>query len=217
MTTYKILTGKQVKIFFFLIVFSFLPLSAVLGEGKISLGASFGYQYDAGNISGRTGVDGDAQQNASMGCILKMDGDMIFMRTGAEYSYPVAKGKINGSGDVTSTDISFIEVPVYAGLNLTVRDYGSLYMGGGGSYIFSFGNIDTLSGKQSGGAQLFGFGFITGIEAEISSDVSFLAEWEYMAARSSPLASTGGVYDDFYIDFTGSRFRFGAVCHINRY
>jgi len=117
---------------------------------------------------------------------------------------------------VLETEVAFTEVPVYAGINLPIRDFGVVYMGGGGSYIFGSGHLKTTSGNEKINEQLFGYGLIAGIESEIYSNASLLFEWEYLAARSSPAASASGVYDDYYIDYSGHRFRFGVIYHFSR-
>lgn len=207
---------NRIIIFFTVLLLIPFPLFAA---GRISGGIYTGYQYDTGNLSEKN-VVADLQQNVAVGALLKIDLGFLFFRTGADYSCPVEKGRFSGesAGDVLETEISFIEAPLYAGFNIPVRDYGQFYMGGGGSYIFGMGSIKTSSGRESINEQLFGYGFITGIESEISADISIFFEWEYMSAASSPVAATGtGTYDDYYIDYTGSRYRFGFLYHFNRY
>ena len=91
--------------------------------GTISGGLYLGYQYDVGNLSEKP-VDYDLQQNVAIGGMLRIDLGMLFFRTGADFSYPFEKGRIRNSsaGDVTKTEVWFIEVPVYAGLDIPVRD-----------------------------------------------------------------------------------------------
>jgi len=187
-------------------------------EDKFSAGVTAGYQYDVGMISEQTGLQGKVQQNISAGFVLKLDMSRLFLRTGVEYSYPFQKGKISYSsaGSVERTAVSFIEVPVYTGVNLVIRDFGAFYMGGGGSYIFGSGNVKTASGNKKINEQLFGYGIIAGVQSEIYSNASLLFEWEYMSARTSPVASTAGTYKDYSIDYSGQRFRFGIIYHFNR-
>ncbi|HNX24901.1 MAG TPA: outer membrane beta-barrel protein [Spirochaetota bacterium] len=188
-------------------------------EDKFSAGFSMGYQYDAGMLSDKRGIQADVQQNISAGLVLKLDMSRVFLRSGVEYSYPFSKGEITNSsaGAVQETEVIITEVPVYAGINIPLRDYGVFYMGGGGSYIFGSGRVKTSSGSEKINEQLFGYGLIAGIESEIYSDASLLFEWEYLAARSSPVASTSPPYDDYYIDYSGHRVRFGVIYHFNRY
>lgn len=193
-----------------------LPVSAA---GTISGGLYLGYQYDVGNLSEKP-LDADLQQNVAIGGLLRIDLGMLFFRTGADCSYPAEKGRvINGTGgDVTGTRAWFVEVPVYAGIDIPVRDFGMFYMGGGGSYIFGMGSVATVSGNEKINEQLFGWGFIAGIESVITGDVSLFLEWEYVTVSSSPVAASGaGTYDDYYIDYTGSRYRLGVMYHFNRY
>jgi len=193
-----------------------MPLYSV---GTISGGLYLGYQYDMGNLSEKS-VDAGLQQNVAAGALIRIDLGILFFRTGAEFSYPFEKGRIRNSppGDITGTDSWFIEVPVYAGLGMPVRDYGMFYMGAGGSYIFGMGSVSTTSKEEKINEQLFGWGFIAGIESFINSDLSLFLEWEYMTVSSSPLASSGaGAYDDYYMDYTGNRYRLGVMYHFNRY
>jgi opacity protein-like surface antigen len=202
-----------------IIIMLILPCALSAGD-KFSAGLTAGYQHDVGMLSDRRGVQADVQQNIAAGLMLKLDMSKIFIRTGVDYSYPFAKGRIrDGSGgDITGTEISFYEVPVYAGINLLIRDFGNFYMGGGGSYIFGTGRVKKVSGDSEINEQLFGWGLIAGLESDIFNNASFIFEWEYMAARSSPVASTGaGSYDDFYIDYSGHRIRFGVIYHFSRY
>lgn len=198
-----------------------LMLPCMLSAGdKLSAGLTAGYQNDVGMLSDRRGVQADAQQNISAGLVLKLDMSKIFIRTGAEYSYPFDKGRFpdGSAGNVTGTEISFTEVPVYAGINLCIRDFGNFYIGGGGSYIFGTGKIRTVSGDANINEQLFGYGLIAGLEYEIYNNASFIFEWEYMAVRSSPAASSGaGTYNDFCVDYSGHRIRFGVIYHFSRY
>jgi len=211
-------TGNLMKRFCVIIlIFIAGNLSA---EDRFSAGLTAGYQYDAGMLSGRSGVQGKVQHNISAGAVIKLDMSRVFLRTGFEYSYPFDKGVIadGTAGDVLGTEISFFEVPVYGGINLPIRDFGNFYIGGGGSYIFGTGHVKTSAGNADINEQLFGYGILAGIESEIYSDASLLFEWEYMAARSSPVASTGaGTYDDYSIDYSGSRIRFGVIYHFGRY
>ncbi|HOQ11991.1 MAG TPA: hypothetical protein PK104_06485 [Spirochaetota bacterium] len=200
----------------YIILFIFIN-QVLLASGKVSGGITIGYQNDVGNFDEKSGASVDYQNNLSLGGIFKFDMGFVFFRSGVEYSYPIEKGKIrDGSiGNLEYTKIIFWEVPVYGGLNLTIRDYGSLYFGGGGSYIFGYGYVEGAS-KNKIDTQLFGTGFIAGIESEIFNDMSFLVEWEYMSVRSSPVASTG-TYKDVTIDYSGNRFRIGCIYHFNRY
>jgi len=188
-------------------------------DDKFSTGVTVGYQYDVGMLSEKTGIQGDVQQNISAGLVLKLDMSRIFFRSGVEYSYPFAKGEIksNSAGNVLETEIRFIEVPAYAGINLPIRDFGVFYMGGGGSYIFGSGHLKTTSGNVKINEQLFGYGLLAGVESEIYNNASLLFEWEYVAARSAPVASGDGVYDDYNIDYSGHRVRFGVIYHFSRY
>lgn len=204
------------KIIIILLLFT---ANILYAEDKLSAGGTFGYQYDAGMLSEKMGIQGKVQQNVSTGIVIKLDINRIFLRTGIEYSYPLQKGKISyysTTGLVEGTAISFMEAPVYAGINLVIRDLGAFYMGGGGSYIFGSGYVKTSTGKKKINEQLFGYGMIAGIQYEIYSNASLLFEWEYMAARTSPVASTSGTYDDYSIDYSGQRIRFGAIYHFNR-
>lgn len=201
-----------------IIITVLLAQNALMAGGKISAGVSAGYQYDAGNFSERGGVNADIGHNLSAGGVLKFDMGFIFFRSGCEYSYPVEKGKIDdgSAGDVKVTSLSFYEVPVYCGINLPVRGFGFFYLGGGGSYIFGTGYVKTAT-RNKISEQLFGWGFLAGIESEVYSDASVIFEWEYLAARSSPVASASGSYDDYCADYSGNRFRFGVIYHFNRY
>ena len=203
-----------------LIIMIFFIVNNLSAEDRFSAGLTAGYQYDVGMLSEKKSVQAQVQHNISAGAVIKLDMSRLFLRTGVEYSYPFDKGVIvNGTaGDVLETEITFIEVPVYGGINLPIRDFGNFYIGAGGSYVFGTGHVKTSAGNVDISEQLFGYGFLAGIESEIYSDASLLFEWEYMAARSSPVASTGaGTYDDYSIDYSGNRFRFGVIYHFGRY
>ncbi len=189
-------------------------------EDKFSAGLTVGYQHDAGMLSEKSGIQGDAQQNFSAGIVIKLDMGRLFLRSGVEYSYPFETGTVESDSTVilNETAIAFTEVPVYAGINISIRDFGAFYMGGGGSYIFGSGHVKTSAGNVNINEQLFGYGLLAGIESEIYSNASLLFEWEYMTARSSPVASAyGSGYDDYPIDYSGHRVRFGVIYHFNRY
>ena len=188
-------------------------------EDKISAGLTTGYQYDTGMLSDKGGLQAEFQQNISIGVIIKLDMGRLFLRSGIEYSYPFAKGDIKNSsaGDVEETAIAFLEAPIYGGINLSLRDFGAFYLGGGGSYIFGSGYVETSDKKEKISEQLFGYGIIAGIESEIYSDASFMFEWEYVTARCSPVASRDGLYDNYSIDYSGCRVRMGVMYHFSRY
>ncbi|HPS59374.1 MAG TPA: outer membrane beta-barrel protein [Spirochaetota bacterium] len=207
------------KMKFYIISLVVLCAMPAFSAGTISGGLYLGYQYDVGNLSEKP-LDADLQQNVAAGALLRIDLGILFFRTGADFSYPAEKGHITNStgGNVTGTEAWFVEVPVYAGIDIPVRDYGMFYMGAGGSYIFGMGSVAASSGSEKINEQLFGWGFIAGIESVINSDVSLFLEWEYMIVSSSPVAASGaGAYDDYYIDYTGSRYRLGVMYHFNRY
>lgn len=215
MAIFKTAIMKQILIIMIILLAAENLFSA---GGKVSAGITAGYQYDAGNLSEREGIDADLEHNVSLGGVFKFDMGFLFFRSGCEYSHPFEKGGITdgSAGDITETSISFYEVPVYGGINLPVRGYGFFYLGGGGSYIFGTGYVKT-GNKDRISEQLFGWGFLAGIESEIYSGASIIFEWEYMAAQSSPVASMSGGYEDYCIDYSGSRFRFGVIYHFNRY
>jgi len=200
-----------------IIVFFILPVLSMpaFAAGRISGGLYAGYQYDVGALNSDNSAI-DLQQNLAAGAMIKIDITFLFFRTGADFSYPVEYGRTGGN--VTRTRSYFIEVPAYAGFNIPVRNFGLFYMGGGGSYIFGMGNIKTKAGSVDINEQLFGYGFLSGIESEISADVSFFFEWEYMTVRSSPVASSvASGPRDYCIDYSGNRFRLGFMYHFNRY
>ena len=206
------------KIFYILIALLIADMS-LHAESKVSAGISAGYQYDTGRLAERNGINADVQQNVSIGAAFKFDMSFLFFRSGVEYSYPIEKGKVSdgSAGALTETSLSFYEVPVFGGLNIPLRDYGSFYIGGGGAYIFGTGSVRTTSGNTGINEQLFGWGFLAGVESEIYSGASLFMELEYVAARTSPVVSASGTYDDFYADYSGHRFRFGVLYHFNRY
>lgn len=205
----------MMKYFYAILVF-FILCSPLASEERISAGAYAGYHYDAGNFSSQQGVNRTVQQNISAGAVFKIDFNSIFFRSGLEISYPLVKGDYGGN--IIKTRISYLEVPLYAGIILPIRNYGSVYMGGGGSYLFGYGNIKTSSGNVKISEQLFGYGMIAGLEAEIYSRVSFFMEWAYVATRSSPVAASdvSDLYNDYYVDFTGHRIRSGFLYHFSR-
>lgn len=214
----KYKTGNRMKRI--VVIILILIVNNLYAEDRFSAGLTLGYQYDAGMLSEKKTVQAQVQHNISAGAVIKLDMSRVFLRTGVEYSYPFDKGVVVNvtAGDVLGTEIKFIEVPVYGGINLPIRDFGSFYIGGGGSYIFGTGHVKTSTGNVDISEQLFGYGILAGIESEIYSDASLLFEWEYMAARSSPVASTGAAsYDDYSIDYSGNRIRFGVIYHFGRY
>lgn len=213
-----ILIAVTMKRSILIIITVLLAQGILFAGGKISAGVTAGYQYDAGGLSERGGVNADIEQNVSAGGVIKFDMGFIFLRSGCEYSYPVERGKIDdgSAGDIKITSLSFYEVPVYCGINLPVRGFGFFYLGGGGSYIFGTGYIKDVTRNEIS-EQLFGWGFLAGIESEIYGDASIIFEWEYLSARSSPVASASGDYDDFCADYSGNRFRIGVIYHFNRY
>lgn len=195
----------------------FMLLSPLASEERISAGMTAGYHYDAGNFVSRQGVHRTVQQNISAGAVFKIDFNCIFFRSGLDISYPFVKGKYGG--DIGKTKVSYLEVPLYIGIVFPIRNYGSVYMGGGGSYLFGFGDIKTSTGNVKISEQLFGYGMITGLETEINSRVSFIMEWGYVVSKSSPVAASDSSdpYNDYYVDFTGNRIRAGFLYHFSRY
>lgn len=202
--------------YLYAVLFFFMLCSPLFSGERISAGAYAGYHYDAGNFSSSKVIDKTVQQNIAAGAIFKTDFSFIFFRTGLEISYPFIKGDYGDN--IHKTAVSYLEVPLYAGIVLPVRNYGSVYMGGGGSYLFGYGNIKTSSSKVKISEQLFGYGMIAGLETEIYSRVSFFMEWAYVASKSSPVAAfdASNAYSDYYVDFTGHRLRAGFLYHFSR-
>jgi len=200
---------KKITIISSVLCLLFLPFNAF---SSVIFGLTGGYHYDVGRMNEKKGIEGDVQQNVALGALFKIDLGPMFARSGVDFSYPFEKGRVSASVyDIEKTAVYFTEVPLYAGLRFPIRDFGEVYLGGGGAYVFSSGEIKTSAGDVSVSEQLFGFGIIGGIQYDLSSTVYFVLEWEYISLSGVPLVSTGGTYKDYSFDYGGSRVRIGAA------
>jgi len=194
-----------------------LLLSQHLYSGEIlGVGLQFGLHDDVGNLSSRRGISLDTQTSCIIGITSMLDMDPFFFRTGTDFSIPVFKGKIsdNTAGGLQETSIYYISFPFYLGLNLKIPKKGNIFIGGGGSCFHGFGNIGTDAGKQKFYKIAWGYGFLAGVQLNLTKSVRIHFDWEYLTAVSSPVVDSGAAapdWNDFILDYTGHRFHIGAM------
>ena len=185
----------------------------------IGVGWHAGYTRDMGNLSEMTGVTFRPQNNYIAGIMFKLDFQFFFLRFGVDRSVLADRGEIKDSsmGSLESLNIQFTSVPVFTGLNFPVRDRGAFFMGIGGEYIITGGDIRTTAGRTRIDTDIFGFGFISGIQIRASDSVRALLEWEYLYAKTGPVADIDSPslgQKSFAADYTGHRIFIGILYYM---
>lgn len=187
----------------------------------IGLGLHLGAHHNVGRLSDYNGgFDLDPQNNYLIGFAFKANYRFLFLRTGVDTSFILNKGRVLENSDpndpVQRYRITYTEIPCFIGLNFPVQDIGEFYMGGGIAYFIGNGTVTTSTSTDIDATAL-GFGFITGIQIYITSTVRLYMEWQYLDARSEPVANTvtaPQTWDNYYIDFSGHRLLAGIMYYV---
>ena len=193
--------------------------SKIFGGEYIGFGVHGGLHYDVGNLANEgSDVTYEGQNNLIMGVSAKFDRDPLFMRTGADRSVVMTKGKVVNSSDgkLEQTKISYTSIPAYMGLNFRIREKGKFYMGAGLAYILGSGTVKTTDGTTRVEGNLFGLGFITGVQLRVGNAIQVYTEWEYISARTRPRVArdAANTWKDFSIDYSGHRMHLGLSYYI---
>ena len=198
-----------------LTLFLMIISSAAFADDLLSVGFYTGFQHDACRLSE---IDGDinTQNNVIIGADISLIYKNIFIKTGADTSFTITKGKVQSTEtSLEKTDIKFSSVRFYTGLNIPVRLTGRIYTGIGAVFLMATGSIKTATGNHEISEFTYAPAFILGTEFSIAHGFSLFIDWEYAAGITSPTAQTSaGSYKDYSIDCTGSRFHMGLCYYI---
>ena len=221
----KILTNKfTIKVIFSLIFF--LSAAVAFAGEYLGLGAHIGFHPDAGNLS-QMNVQVNAQNSYMAGVIVKLDVDPFFIKTGGDFVFLSTNGGFskNNTYGHTIKNISskYTSIPLYAGLNFTIKERGKLYIGAGAAWILGYGEIELISDLSTGATKkteidekIFGIGIICGVQMQVSNSAGIFMDWEYLTAKTDPIVDSSGLYTgesfkNFSLDYTGQRFHFGFI------
>ena len=209
------------RLFLYLLITFFSFSDIVKGEDFVSFGFHVGAQHNVGMLeSYDPAIQIDPQNNYFLGISSKLNFAPLFIRFGIDIAFMINDGEVleNSSTEIESTKIQTISSPFFFGYNYHVLDIGNFYMGPGLSYIFGRGRIISKTPALSDdiNATSLAFGFVAGIEFELSPVFRFYFEWNYLDGRSEPVQQTQTTdnWDNFYIDFSGHRILFGVLYYI---
>lgn len=202
----------------------FLFCTTIFAQHYTGIGAHIGFQHDVNDITNYyPDIQTFPQNNLFFGISLRLSTPFFFLRTGADISYTINKGKVLNNQSIIgirSYSMKYSSIPVYAGLQYPVMDIGSFYLGGGLCYFIGTGSVK-LSDSTSKNINVTspGIGFIAGIQIFATKSLSVYIEWIYSSAQTKPdIATTGTLnsnsYKDFYINFSGNRLALGVMYYV---
>ncbi len=200
-----------------IIVICALPARA---EQYLGVGFHVGSQNDAGNITSyNPELETDSQVSLLLGVSFKASCRFFFLRTGVDTTFAVTDGRVLENSDAAETitrySITYTGVPLFAGLNFPVQDIGEFYMGGGVEYFLAGGTISMGAQQKDISAMALGYGFIAGVQLNVTSKTRLYMEWEYIDARTGAIMqTTAAAWDNLYIDLTGHRIMVGFMYYV---
>ena len=195
------------SIFIYIVITIILVITNIAkAENLIGFGFHIGAEHNVGNISSYDpDIIIDPQNNYLLGFSCKSNFYCFFSRIGLDTSFLINRGEVleNSSNEIESLRIHYTSIPLFIGFNYKVLDVGNFYMGPGFSYIIGRGRIVCTSSflSEDIDTNVWGYGFIAGIELNLTSSVRFCFEWEYMDARSQPIQQTQSDHNwkNFYV------------------
>ncbi len=196
--------------------------SAARAEEYFGVGFHVGGQQDVGNLSSyNPGFQTEPQVSYILGFAFKANYKYLFLRTGIDTAFAINDGEVLENSDaandpVTKYRINYTGVPLFFGLNFPVQDTGHFYLGGGAAYFLGTGSVTHGGTKEDIEAAAYGFGFIAGIQLNLTAAVRLYMEWEYLDARSGAVLNTNSneTWKNMYIDFTGHRILLGLMYYV---
>ncbi|TAL39265.1 MAG: hypothetical protein EPN93_02090 [Spirochaetes bacterium] len=203
------------------LIFASAFASAARAEQNFGVGIHVGAHHNVGNLdSYDPAMQIKPQTSLLLGCSFKANLGFFFMRAGVDTTFVFSKGEVlepSSNDTVTSYEIRYSQVPVFAGLSFPVQDVGEFYMGGGGAYLLATGTVKHPA-KEEISASAIGYGFLAGMQLTLTPNVRLYMEWEYIDARSAPVLATqpapADQWKNLYIDFTGHRILLGAMYYL---
>ncbi len=185
------------------------------------VGIHVGAHHNVGNLdSYDPTMQIKPQTDILVGCAFKTNLKFFFIRAGIDTTFLFTKGEVlepSTNGDTTAEyRIQYSQVPCFAGLNFPVQDIGEFYMGGGIAYLLATGSVKHGT-KEDISASALGYGFLCGMQLNITSFIKLYMEWEYIDARSKPMMATQpsvSTWKNMYVDFTGHRMLIGAMYYL---
>jgi opacity protein-like surface antigen len=196
-----------------------LMLPATARAEYFGVGIHVGAHHNVGNLdSYDPSMQIKPQTDILVGCAFKTNLKFFFIRAGIDTTFLFSKGEVlevDAADPVTEYRIQYSQIPCFAGLNFPVQDIGEFYMGGGIAYLLATGSINHGT-KEDISASALGYGFLCGMQLNITSFIKLYMEWEYIDARSAPMMNTqtSSTWKNMYIDFSGHRMLIGAMYYL---
>ncbi|MCX8125282.1 MAG: porin family protein [Spirochaetes bacterium] len=215
---------KKAAISILLCIFIQCVNTYVFAQRYFGVGIHIGAQHDVGDLTSfYPDAQTEPQNSAIFGVALRLSVPFFFIRTGGDASFTINKGKVlenQATVGVSTYNVAYTMLPIYAGLQFPLQDRGAFYLGGGASYFYGTGKAKLSNGTSEDiDATAFGVGFLAGMQLHVTSSFSLYMEWMYVDARSKPVIATTGTYNpnnykDLFIDYSGHRIMIGVMYYV---
>ncbi len=213
---------KSISLYILIIIFCYTGISHAADIVDIGFGLHIGAQHDVGNFgSNDPSIQIDPQNNYFLGFSSKSNFfSFLFIKLGVDSTLLINKGEVleNSSAEIESLKIHYVSIPLFLGFNYKIMDVGNFYMGPGLAYLLGRGRITCTAPALSDDidTNTWGYGFIAGIELELTSSIRFYFELEYLDGRSTAVQQTqsSNEWKNFYINYSGPRLILGIMYYV---